>query len=60
MSTNDYVKFVTQQIVSYIDQPKDQRKQQKSEKRGTKQPLSYRYFGMIPLAISLFIKKKKK
>ena len=27
MSTNDYVRFVTQQFVSYMDAPKEDRKQ---------------------------------
>ena len=29
MSTNDYVRFVTQQFVSYKDAPKENRKQKK-------------------------------
>lgn len=30
MSTNDYVRFITQQFVSYMDAPKEDRKQKKS------------------------------
>ena len=30
MSTNDYVRFVTQQFVSYMDAPKEDRKQKKN------------------------------
>jgi hypothetical protein len=58
MSTNDYVKFVTQQIVSYIDQPKVQRKAEKKAKKENKPSLKYHWFGMIPLALSLLFKKK--
>jgi hypothetical protein len=58
LSTNDYVKFVTQQIVTYIDQPKDKRKAKKKAKKNNKLSFQYRWFGMIPLALSLLFKKK--
>jgi hypothetical protein len=59
MSANDYVKFVTQQIVSYIDQPREKRKEERVAKKEYKEPLSNRWFGVIPLAISMLLNKKK-
>ncbi|OEH92879.1 YqzE family protein [Bacillus solimangrovi] len=60
MSANDYVKFVTQQIVSYMDQPKEERKRLKNEKSQNRQPRMNRYFGMMPFAVSMMFNKKKK
>lgn len=58
-SFNDYVKFVTQQFVSYMDQPKEERKARKVEKKANRPPLQSHLFGMIPLAISIFWKNQK-
>ncbi|KIQ95619.1 hypothetical protein LH47_00254 [Anoxybacillus thermarum] len=62
MAGNDYVKFMTEQVVKYLDQPKDERKRQKQEKKQLKkqqkQPFLYRWFGVIPYAIMLLFKRK--
>ncbi|MCC3356745.1 YqzE family protein [Bacillus sp. REN16] len=60
MSTNDYVKFVTQQFVKFIDQPKDVRKATKQQRKEEQEPLTNRWFGIMPLAVSLMFKKNKK
>lgn len=49
MSINDYVKFVTEQLVMKMEQPREKRKEEKVEKP----PFSYRAFGVIPLAVSM-------
>lgn len=33
MKTNDYVKYMTQQFVQYMDQPKEERKTKKIQKK---------------------------
>ncbi|SID83498.1 Uncharacterised protein [Mycobacteroides abscessus subsp. abscessus] len=38
MKTNDYVKYVTQTFVKYMDQPKDERKKQKESRKDEKEP----------------------
>lgn len=63
MSTNDYVRFMTQQFVSYMDAPKEDRKQKKEQRRAEKAPFLNRWFGMMPLSAALFyqnVKKKRK
>lgn len=61
MKTNDYVKYVTQQFVSYVDTPSEQRKAKKEERKANQLPFAYRWFGLIPFAISqLFHFKKSK
>ncbi len=63
MSTNDYVRFVTQQFVSYMDAPKEDRKQKKEQRRAEKEPFMNKWFGVMPLSAALFyrnVKNKKK
>ncbi|GAE28439.1 hypothetical protein JCM9140_4664 [Halalkalibacter wakoensis JCM 9140] len=60
MSLNDYVKFLTQQAVIRMDQPKEERHSKRLEKRADRAPFSSHYFGVIPLGLSLFFRKKRK
>ncbi|MGG3889234.1 YqzE family protein [Metabacillus fastidiosus] len=61
MSTNDYVKYVTQQLVKYMDTPKEERKQKKEEKKKVDvQPYSNQWLGILPFAFKLIVNKKKK
>ncbi|MBZ5749719.1 MULTISPECIES: YqzE family protein [Metabacillus] len=63
MSTNDYVKYVTQQIVKYMDTPKETRKQQREERKQVETSSSYysnRWLGIIPFSIKLIMNKRKK
>ena len=57
LKTNDYVKYMTQQFMNYIDQPKEKRDMIKLEKEETKESLSKNMFGMLPLSIALYMKK---
>lgn len=53
LSVQDLVKYLTQQLVTYVDTPKENRpKKVKVEK------WSYRWFGMLPLAIQFFLRRK--
>jgi hypothetical protein len=60
MKSNDYVKYITQTFVKYIDQPKDERKKNKVEKKETKEPFLYHWFGVIPYLLILMFKRKRK
>ncbi len=59
MKSNDYVKYITQTFVKYIDQPKDERIKLKSEKKETKEPFLYRWFGVIPYVLISMFKRKR-
>lgn len=56
ISGNDYIKFITQQVVSYMDSPKEERMKRKKTYRH-ETGVSNRWFGMLPLAIRMFMKK---
>jgi hypothetical protein len=63
MSTNDYIRYVTQQFVSYMDAPKADRKQKRQQRREEREPFLNRWFGMLPLSAAVFyrqVKKKRK
>jgi len=51
MKSNDYIKYITQTVVQYIDQPKDERKKQRLEKKQMKEPFLTKWFGVVPFAL---------
>ncbi|MDQ0209002.1 YqzE family protein [Alkalicoccobacillus murimartini] len=59
MSLQDLVKFITQQAVIQLDKPTTMRKEERKQKRSDKASLSFRAFGVIPMAISWFLKRKR-
>jgi hypothetical protein len=59
MKTNDYVKFMTQTIVKYIDQPKDERKRLKHERKLAKASFWYRWFGILPYLLYSEVNRRK-
>lgn len=59
MKTNDYVKYVTQQLVTYMDQPKEVKREQRQLKKQERSPIAFQLFGVIPYAIMMLFKKKK-
>ena len=59
LSTNDYVKYMTQQLVRYMDTPKEERKAKKSIRKTERSPFSNRWFGILPFAVMFFMKKRR-
>ncbi|MBT2685663.1 YqzE family protein [Bacillus sp. ISL-37] len=59
MKTNDYVKYLTQTVVKYIDQPKEERRKLKQEKKEAEATFLFRWFGILPFMLMSSIKKKK-
>ena len=60
MKTNDYVEYMTKTFVKYIDQPKDERRRLRAERKQYKAAFWYRWFGIIPYVIYLEVKNRKK
>lgn len=50
-SSNDLIKFFTQEVVKYFDTPKQERK------RKIKEPISYHWFGFMPLSFRMLVKQ---
>lgn len=60
MKTNDYVKYMTQTFVKYIDQPKSQRKKLRLEHKEAKASFLFRWFGILPYLLFSQVRKHKK
>ncbi|SMO49296.1 YqzE family protein [Melghirimyces algeriensis] len=59
MSTQDYLKFLVQEVVKHMDTPKEQRKEKRMNRRQKRLPWAYRWFGMVPLGMKMFASKQK-
>ncbi|WP_181350092.1 YqzE family protein [Thalassobacillus sp. CUG 92003] len=55
MSGNDYVKFLTEEMVKYMHMSKEQKQARKAEKPSRKK--TYHWFGVLPLALRMLWKK---
>lgn len=55
---NDYMKYFTVQAVSYMNTPKEERKQKREEKHQNRPPFFIRWFGFIPTLWFAFFKTK--
>ncbi|MDQ0161366.1 YqzE family protein [Aeribacillus alveayuensis] len=60
MSTNDYLKFITEQVIKFMDTPKEERKIQRKKRKSENPSFLNVWFGIIPFSIALSIKKRKK
>ncbi len=60
MAGNDFIRHMTQQVVSYLDKPRDQRKQIRNSRKGGKQPFLTKWFGILPFALLMIFKKNDK
>lgn len=60
MKTNDYVKYLTQTVVKYIDQPKEDRIKYKLTKKEEKEPFLFKWFGILPYIFYYNMRKKKR
>ncbi|MGZ0086322.1 MULTISPECIES: YqzE family protein [unclassified Geobacillus] len=58
MAVNDYVKFVTQQFVAYMDMPKEERRKRRQSRKQERPPLSYHLFGMVPFSLRLLFRRR--
>ena len=56
---NDLVKYVTEQIVQYVEQPYEQRKEAKKIAKASREPWLVRWFGAGGLSIMLWMKKRQ-
>lgn len=59
MSANDFVKYLTEQIVAYLSEPRTIKKEKKQLKKEQKAPFLFRWFGLIPAAIAAGLRKRK-
>ncbi|MBL4951416.1 YqzE family protein [Neobacillus sp. OS1-32] len=59
MKTNDYIKYMTQTLVKYADQPREERKRQRLERKQMKGSFWYRWFGILPYVLYSAVRRKR-
>ncbi|GGC91566.1 YqzE family protein [Thalassobacillus devorans] len=57
MSGNDYVKYVTEEFVRYMNLTKEEKHNRKRQK--IKQPKRNKWFGMLPFAMKMLFNRHK-
>lgn len=57
--SNDLVKYITQQVVTYIETPREVRQQVKAISKEQRESWQTRWFGMLPLATRMLIDQAK-
>ncbi|MDF2945720.1 MAG: hypothetical protein K0S51_399 [Bacillales bacterium] len=60
MKTNDYIKYVTQEFVKYMNQPDEVKKKIKEEKKQNQEPFLTKWFGVLPISVSIMMSKDAK
>ncbi|RCW65387.1 YqzE family protein [Saliterribacillus persicus] len=55
MSGEEYLKYVTQKVVTHLNTPKSKRTRKKNKSNG----MSNKWFGILPFAIRIFLSKRK-
>jgi hypothetical protein len=58
LSTNDYIKYITQTFVQHYSIPKSERKQKRIQKKEEKPPFLLNWFGLLPYAFLMLFKRK--
>ncbi|WML47540.1 YqzE family protein [Neobacillus sp. PS3-34] len=58
MKTNDYVKYMTQIFVKYMDQTKADRKKMRLERKEARAAFWYRWFGILPYVLYSEVKNR--
>jgi len=56
----EIVKYVTQRVVQYLDTPSEDRKRQRELRKSASEPWTVRWFGMIPMSLSMMFGRSKK
>ncbi|MFC0188290.1 YqzE family protein [Fictibacillus aquaticus] len=57
-SGDELVKVVTKKIVQYMDEPATTRRERRMQRKQEKQPVSVELFGILPMALKYFFKRK--
>ncbi|GIP37926.1 hypothetical protein J31TS4_12060 [Paenibacillus sp. J31TS4] len=59
--TDEFVQYLTERVVVYIDTPREVRRQLRQERRSRyKEPWPLRWFGLLPYALSMWISQRKR
>ncbi|MCM3130261.1 YqzE family protein [Paenibacillus provencensis] len=54
---DELVRYITEQVIGYIGTPKEERKYKRNK---VKEPWHMKWFGMMPMGVSMWVKDIKK
>jgi len=58
--SDELVKYITQRIATYLETPREVRRQQRQERKAKpREALSVRLFGMVPMGIRMLVKRDR-
>lgn len=60
MKSQEWIKYLTEEFVQYVDTPKDQRIKKRQEKKEVQGTWGQHWFGVLPMAIGMFFKRAPK
>jgi len=56
---DELIKLVTQKVVNYIETPHVQRKQERQAAKAAREPWLTKWFGMAPIGIALWWRRRR-
>ncbi|PTM59327.1 YqzE family protein [Desmospora activa] len=59
MSSQDYIKFLVQEMVRYMDTPKQERKETRRQRKEQRPSWATHWFGMVPHSVKMFTDKQR-
>ncbi|MDR6224904.1 YqzE family protein [Desmospora profundinema] len=59
MSSQDYIKFLVQEMVRYMDTPKQKRKEVRQQRKEQRPGWMAHWFGMVPFGVKMFADKQR-
>jgi len=54
VKSNDYVKYLTVELLKYMDEPRDVRKANRQMKKVNREPRLQQWFGLLPMSLTLW------
>lgn len=60
MDGEDWVKYVTERFLAFVNTPKEERKQARSSKKSMREDWATRWFGQIALSVRIWANNRKR
>ena len=57
MSGNDYLKFMTEQVISYMELPSEEKRKRKEAQKRDASLYANKWFGMLPFTLKIMFHK---
>lgn len=54
------IRYITQQVVSFLDTPRTSRTESRRRNRSSREQWAFRWFGLVPYALSFWYKNVRK